>query len=1199
MGGGGKGGTSTSTVSIPPEVLARYNAVNARAEDVAKTPFQAYGGEFVAPMNTVQQQGVSQTQQYSGAAQPYYQQAAGLTQQAVDATKPLSAEQIQQYQNPYVQSVVDPTLKALQQQQAVDRQNQATQAIRAGAFGGERAGLQRAALSGQQELAQAQAISPLYAQAYQQAVSTAQQQQGQRTAGLMQAGQQIAGIGTGAQQAGLQGAQAVIGAGTLGQQTQQALDTAQYQQFLQERGYPFQTAQFLANIAEGTGALSGSTTTTTQPTSFFSDKRLKHDIKKIGKTNDGLPIYSFKYNGDDRTQIGLMAQDVEKKHPEAVGLAGGYKTVDYAKATAGARQARASGGGIMPRDLSDALLAIEFAPLSHGGAVFEPGAYNRGGYAGGGLIADPNDLQAILAAQRQAFGPFAAGGLYGASAQQDPHGTAGSYVPRATLPVPKLVTSSYKPQQQQAGLRTAMQDISAAGQTAETLSKGYDATKRGLFGKPAVVDPKTGEVTQKETTGLLGSGDKYDPSKGWFGGDAPQESARGGGIMPRDYYAGGGFLDPYKSPTSGSMVPEDVMQSSEETKDESEKLQPKSSGTGGGGGGGGGLGTALGVAKTAFDVGKFILPFFGLKDGGVVPRQHFVDGGTAQDPLSGYDPRDLAIRTIAAETGGHPDETAGIAAVIGNRLAGGKYGSDYRAVVTAPNQFEPWNNPNAPNYPIKIDPSSDRYKQAAAALSRYETEGYDPTSGATHFWAPRAQEALGRQAPSWGREGGIDIGATRFHKVDDGAPAARQTQQQQPQQQAGVKPWYDKMAPQTYKGEDQTMGNFLTSRDFVIPLLTGLGTMASSPSRYLGAAILQGLGGGAQAYASLQKQQADIDRTRGETTVGLSGIPPENLIGQFNKQGKLEWTVRKPTGPGQLGLGAGAPSVVPGVGSQPMPEVSGAPAAPQAPTLQPIKVDTSGGGYRWEIKPTAQTDQYFSQYGQDPYTIRAMIAQSGGKTKADSDEKIADATRVAAANAPEAKMKIGQLTDELNRLANSSSRATGAGPAQPERAAAVNLYNYLAGLSGLPGLQLGGADRDITSSQIINKIQQDFGSSQAQNRGFHAGYIADALTQAFPTGSMTPEAARKMSAALYIGNQMASDFARYYDNYRQKYGTAYSAKENFLRDMGPQYDQDKKTIEAALQKPGLVEYLRSHPEKAAEFDAYWKRPGLARTFIGG
>jgi len=66
-----------------------------------------------------------------------------------------------------------------------------------------------------------------------------------------------------------------------------------------------------------------------------SDRRLKHDIRKIGEAKNGLPIYKFKYKGDpkEQTHIGFMADEVEKKHPEAVGSAGGYKTVDYDKAT--------------------------------------------------------------------------------------------------------------------------------------------------------------------------------------------------------------------------------------------------------------------------------------------------------------------------------------------------------------------------------------------------------------------------------------------------------------------------------------------------------------------------------------------------------------------------------------------------------------------------------------------------------------------------------------------------------------------------------------------------------------------------------------------------------------------------------------------------------------------------------------------------
>ena len=72
---GGKTSTSTQSVSIPPEVLARYNAVNARAENVASQGFQPYSSDpnaFVAPLTAGQQAGVTNTNQYANAAQPYY-----------------------------------------------------------------------------------------------------------------------------------------------------------------------------------------------------------------------------------------------------------------------------------------------------------------------------------------------------------------------------------------------------------------------------------------------------------------------------------------------------------------------------------------------------------------------------------------------------------------------------------------------------------------------------------------------------------------------------------------------------------------------------------------------------------------------------------------------------------------------------------------------------------------------------------------------------------------------------------------------------------------------------------------------------------------------------------------------------------------------------------------------------------------------
>lgn len=65
---------------------------------------------------------------------------------------------------------------------------------------------------------------------------------------------------------------------------------------------------------------------------MFSDRRLKERISKVGKTDDGQNIYAYRYKGDKRMHLGLMAQEVEKKTPEAVVDVAGFKAVDYSKA---------------------------------------------------------------------------------------------------------------------------------------------------------------------------------------------------------------------------------------------------------------------------------------------------------------------------------------------------------------------------------------------------------------------------------------------------------------------------------------------------------------------------------------------------------------------------------------------------------------------------------------------------------------------------------------------------------------------------------------------------------------------------------------------------------------------------------------------------------------------------------------------------
>jgi hypothetical protein len=903
---GGKSTTSTQSVSIPPEVMARYNAVNARAEDVAQQPFKQYGGEFVAPLTPTQQAGIGATSAYSQSAQPFYGAATGLTLAGAQDVGKLTGRQIGQYMDPFVGSVVQPTLEALQQQQGQERTQLQSQAIKSGAFGGDRAGLERANLARQQGLGTAQAIAPLLSQGYQQAVQTAQGQQGVQAADLarrMQAGQQIAGLGTGAQQAALQGAQAQIGAGTLQQQTQQAQDTAQYQQFLQERGYPFQVAQFLANIAMGTGALSGSTTTTTQPGGFFSDERLKDNIEPIGKTFDGQPIYRYDY-GDGRTQIGLIAQDVLARGKPGVGRdKSGYLTVDY-------------------RDATDDAAAM----ASMGGAVEEPGHYERGGYVGGGVVGS-EDIKNILAAQAQSFGPFSQSGLYGGQGAGAGAPGAAGIVPSAKLPVTKLATAGNMPSQQPSGFSQAAkagESIAGLYKTGKEVKKDYQEWQDGraaaakkaadeaaknagtaaTAAKPGVVPAKgpTVEGAPKQQVSdagesPLGAAPKQvadvDPSL--IGGDSfgsVMGAKRGGLIVHRHHYDEGGPVDedatmPYGNDAMGNSkdILGDVVKSgSQHVQSLPKPGEPPKQAPGLGSdlmqaagmiGGLKTLGSAAASAASAIPEWLAVVGLpFGLAHGGVA-RNPFEYGGLV--PRQAHAEGDEVIATSDSDQ------------------------PQYKIQPQKKEEMEPhWQD--FINYVYPREGGLDKEGKPRYNIRQGAQETFDTEAG-----HPGLKPARGGQSSAAGA--GQFINAT-WNRVTGGAPMTEGYQDAAMKALAtddykkrtgrdldadlrekgltteiksALKPtWMGIDAPMPpglvgrkdadlpargateaqYREQEpgliDSLGDKLTSERYMVPALSFLGSMLASKSPFLGQAIGEGLVGGVAGYQSMQKQQMEM-----------------------------------------------------------------------------------------------------------------------------------------------------------------------------------------------------------------------------------------------------------------------------------------------------------------------------------------------------
>lgn len=127
--------------------------------------------------------------------------------------------------------------------------------------------------------------------------------------------------------------------------TQLSAANAAYQQ-------PYSNLQSLLSPALGLGALGTSTTGTSTSTPannplmnilggsalgaglLFSDRRLKENERTEAVLPSGLPVKSFNMKHDPfkHRQIGLIAQDVERKDPGSVHQVGRFKAVNYDRA---------------------------------------------------------------------------------------------------------------------------------------------------------------------------------------------------------------------------------------------------------------------------------------------------------------------------------------------------------------------------------------------------------------------------------------------------------------------------------------------------------------------------------------------------------------------------------------------------------------------------------------------------------------------------------------------------------------------------------------------------------------------------------------------------------------------------------------------------------------------------------------------------
>lgn len=99
---------------------------------------------------------------------------------------------------------------------------------------------------------------------------------------------------------------------------------------LQAGGLVANTGQKSTNTGGGPSTLGSIASAAGGIASIFSDRRLKRDIERVGEFPDGLGIYSFRYVMGIKRVFGVMADEVAKIRPWALGpKRAGYSTVNY------------------------------------------------------------------------------------------------------------------------------------------------------------------------------------------------------------------------------------------------------------------------------------------------------------------------------------------------------------------------------------------------------------------------------------------------------------------------------------------------------------------------------------------------------------------------------------------------------------------------------------------------------------------------------------------------------------------------------------------------------------------------------------------------------------------------------------------------------------------------------------------------------
>jgi hypothetical protein len=316
---------SSTSYDIPEYFKEIQERTLRTGENVFSQPYKAYTGQRIAQLDPYE---IQAGNVYQNQILPQSGQLAAIGNQTYDTATAAT------YANPYQDQVIKGALGDLGEAYGQTQKGMNAQAIGAGAFGGERQGIENV-LGRERYLDTVGDTSARLRQAGFESGSNRFAQD--RAAQLQSAQSQIGALG--------QSAAGLAGFGTQARGIEQAGLAEGYRDFIEEREYAGGQVKQMIGALSGAPIRSygeersGSVGTPVAGPSMFgqvagaltamnSDIRLKDDINLVGKSPSGINIYTFRYKGEDKKYQGVMAHQVP--HASFVGD-DGYLKVNYNK----------------------------------------------------------------------------------------------------------------------------------------------------------------------------------------------------------------------------------------------------------------------------------------------------------------------------------------------------------------------------------------------------------------------------------------------------------------------------------------------------------------------------------------------------------------------------------------------------------------------------------------------------------------------------------------------------------------------------------------------------------------------------------------------------------------------------------------------------------------------------------------------------